>query len=100
MEENRPIAHSLTIQMGEKEYDSNCPMGDLAAEQFALHHDKYNLLVCVREHGGWYLEFGLVNGKMAIVGTANDSASVTQERRQFWERVKLARWEHLPIIRR
>lgn len=94
------IATQLYIRMADNEWSSNCPMDALAKEQLELHKDVPNLVVYVNEHAGWYLGYAMVDGRMVIVDTANDAATVSPERRRFWERVKGATWESLPGINR
>lgn len=90
----------LIVQMADHEWSSNVDMQKLAEEQLVLHAGVPDLMVTVYEHAGWYLSYALVDGKPAIVETANDAAAVTPERKRFWEKVKFQKWETLPTIRR
>ena len=90
----------LWVQMAHNEWSSTHPMHLIAQEQFALHPEVQNLVVYVQEHAGWYLAYGMLDGKMVIVDTANDAATITGERRRFWERVRGSKWHTLPTVRR
>lgn len=94
----------VEVKMADHEYESaSLRMDDLAREQFTIHHDKMeHLMVTVNEHAGWFLSYAMVDGIMVIVETANDAATVTPERRQFWSRINNCehKWNRLPTVNR
>lgn len=47
----------------------------------------------VREHGGWFLTFGYVDGELEIVGTANDRWVPPLYIREWWQ-------ERRPVVYR
>lgn len=52
-------------------------MDQLASEVFKEYPGAS--VVHVQEHGGWWLEFAVINGRMRVIGTANDRARFPEE---------------------
>jgi hypothetical protein len=79
---------NVTVKMTDHEWSSNTDMGLLARHELAKYPKTDRVVVHVQEHAGWYLEYGRdpgsEDGKIVVVGTANDAATVTEERRRFW----------------
>jgi hypothetical protein len=96
------VVHRLWVFMASDEWGNEL-LHKLAAEYLAQHLDKPNLVVSVHEHGGWYLDFTHAkpgsNGPI-LVGTANDTATPSPERRRFWERVNGLPEVYVDSIRR
>lgn len=92
--------HTLYVRMADNEWGTTHPMEKIAAEQFRLNRHVENLVVNVQEHAGWYLQYAIVDGRQVIVGTANDAAVVTPERKRFWDSVKGAEHTMLRQINR
>jgi hypothetical protein len=93
------------IQLADNEWGNEL-MGAVAASAFVDNQEIADRLVVeVREHGGWYLIYAVVGGRMRVVGTANDAARFDQDVREFWQQVRQASAGgvspvYLPSIRR
>ena len=98
-------ATMLYVRLADNEWSSQTVNGvglmeHVAREQLELHRDVENLIVHVTEHAGWFLVYSMQDENMIIVGTANDAAAVTPERRRFYENIRGAEWNTLPGINR
>ena len=73
------------VRMADDEWQSSHDMTKIAAEQFALHPER-PLVVNVQEHAGWWLEYSMSGDNLIVVGTANDGATISDDRREFWKK--------------
>jgi hypothetical protein len=67
---------SVVVKMASHEYQSNTDMDKIASDILLAddYDPAYPLVVSVYEHAGWWLEYALVEGKVRVVGSANDGA--------------------------
>ncbi len=83
----RPVFYRLLIYLADDEW-GNQLMIRLADE--ALADPRYAacqpLVVAVYEHGGWWLEFALLEGSTTVVASANDLAMFYGAAQAFRER--------------
>lgn len=74
------------IHLASNEWGSGL-MDEIAGAHFEQYEgDKEALILEVYEHGGWYLTYGWIAGRIRIVGSANDAARFDPEIKEFWER--------------
>jgi len=71
------------IHMTDDEWGNEL-MLELATEAIQAFTGPGELVVEVHEHGGWFLTFARINGKIECVSSANDCAQFTQKITQFW----------------
>lgn len=60
----------MMVRMKDDEWDDGRIMEALAREQFVADENPMTLVVEVREHAGWFCEFGW-DGDLVRLGTAN-----------------------------
>lgn len=94
--DNRPVAHLVVIHLADNEY-GNEKMDEVAQEYFRKHPDIPNLIVDVREHGGWWLQYARCG---TVVGTANDAALFGPNGAKLRAQLATCRLEYLGSIRR
>jgi hypothetical protein len=88
------------IHMASDEWGCNL-MDAVADEAFGKYEgDKSKLLVEVHEHGGWYLAYAWIDGRVRVVSSANDAACFPKEVSEFWRMYNKASRTMLPTIRR
>jgi hypothetical protein len=105
--------HVITVHLANKEYGSQI-MLQVAADTFAknkglqLSADKTAdgqdtekvCVVKVYEHGGWWLQYAMMpdDGRIVVVGTANDVACFPPEIQQLRDNLKRAEFVYEPEI--
>jgi|688.fasta_scaffold1172731_2 hypothetical protein len=65
-----PTLRWITVKMADNEWDNGENMSQIARERFASDDNPESLLVEVREHAGWFAEYGW-DGDIVLLGTAN-----------------------------
>lgn len=90
----------LYIRMADHEWSSNTDMKKLAQDAINERPHTANLVVSVQEHAGWHEDYAMQDGELICVGTANDGAAITTERRKFWNRCGKMPTKVLPQINR
>lgn len=60
----------VTVRMSDSEWDNGQNMDEIAREQFSADEDSASLVVEVREHAGWYVEYAW-DGDLVRLGSAN-----------------------------
>lgn len=95
------LVYCVTVFLASNEWGNDL-MQKVAEEVFGdpQYADKQPLVVLVNEHAGWFLNYALIDGVVTTIGSANDSAVYTGAKQQFREKIRGAKWEHLPTIRR
>jgi hypothetical protein len=72
------------VRMGDDQYGNEL-MDKLAQKALAEHSEPGAMVIVnVQEHGGWFLDFAMINGKLCTVDSANDQAYKPPEIRAFW----------------
>jgi hypothetical protein len=98
----------LEVFLGPDEWSSDCGPGgaplmdDVAATALAGFSPGPGdaAVVRVHEHGGWYLSYAEVDGRVRVVGSANDAAIYSPEVTAWRSRAYGMMSSYLPEIRR
>lgn len=95
------IVRIQVVQMADDEWSSQEIGGimDRIAKEILTGKNPPNI-VTVQEHGGWFLQYAMIDGKIEIVGTANGSAFFTDRIKEYRESIFNAKFTYLPRIER
>ncbi len=93
-------AHSYVITMADHECGNEL-LQRIALAVFDDHpEDRETVVVEVHEHAGWYLTYGVIDGRITCVGSANDSARFDPKVKEFWGRINAMECVYHPWVRR
>lgn len=90
----------LTVHLAGNEW-GNATMLRLATEALTSRKRPAGIeVVTVFEHGGWWLEYALVNGAVCVVNSANGGARFSPDVEKWHAERAGRKWESLGTIRR
>lgn len=100
IDESKPPFADQWIHLADNEWGSDL-MEEVARKAFAeFEGAEKRLAVMVHEHAGWNLTFGRIDGRMACVSSANDTAVFGPKVKEWWREYNSSTRLNLKSIRR
>lgn len=97
------ICYEVWVHLADNEWGLEI-MDRLAREYIDKHVSQVKagetICVTIHEHGGWWLSYTMIGGKMITVGSANDRAIYKDSVREWRERSYYSHRQLLESIRR